>query len=137
MARRGGKEKEGGVALAYLSSPGTAFPIPEAAYAASVKQHEKDKNTWWHSPLSLVTGGFKPNCRPPTNRGEGKSPCYVHNGHLILQGPNYGLAKTLQNWRTVLARAEGAVVSANMVGLPFKLQTQVMRGRAILFAHTS
>jgi hypothetical protein len=99
-------------ALAYLSSPGTAFPIPEAAYLAAGKRHEADKYKWWHAPLSLVTGGFRPNCRPATNRSEGKSPCYVHNGHLILQGPNYALAKTLQNWRTVVARAAGPEVGA-------------------------
>lgn len=104
------------MALAYLSSPGTAFPIPEGAYVASGKRYEADKHTWWHAPLSLMTGGFKPNCRPPTNRSEGKSPCHVHNGHLILQGPNYALAKTLQNWRTVAGRAGpgAAAVSANM-----------------------
>ena len=105
--------------LAYLSSPGTAFPIPEDAYKAAGRQHDADKNKWWHAPLSLVTGGFRPNCRPPTNRSEGSSPCFVHNGHLILQGPNYALAKTLQNWRTVAARAgeggvKGVSVSANM-----------------------
>jgi hypothetical protein len=42
---------------------------------------------------------------PPGEESRGSAPCYVHNGHLILQGPNYALAKTLQNWRTVVARA--------------------------------
>ena len=37
------------------------------------------------------------------------------SARIYLQGPNYALAKTLQNWRTVVARAgDGAVVSANM-----------------------
>lgn len=115
----------------------------EAAYAAAGHRHAADRHTWWHTPLSLITGGFKPNCRPPCHRdrghdaddggeleppcdvgeatppGEesrGSAPCYVHNGHLILQGPNYALAKTLQNWRTVVARAGPEVwrLSANV-----------------------
>ena len=104
-----------GTALAYLASPGTAFPIPRAAYEASDERYRRDRWTWWHAPLSAMSGGFKPNCRPPITRAQrGAAACHVHNGHLILQGPNYALAKTLQNWRAVAARAAGATVSANM-----------------------
>ena len=79
-----------------------AYDAADARYKAGPK--------WWHTPLSLITGSFKANCRAPTPRGEAGDLCCVHNGHLILQGPNYALAKTLQNWRTVVARAgDGAV----------------------------
>ena len=39
---------------------------------------------------------------------------YVHDGHVILQGPNYALAKTLQNWSAVARGANGVATSANM-----------------------
>lgn len=103
-------------ALAYLSSPGTAFPIPKDAWDASEARLAEDRGTWWHAPIAALTGnfrGFTPNARRPARRADG-SECRVHNGHLILQGPNYALAKTLQNWRGVVARADGTVVSANM-----------------------
>lgn len=105
-----------GTALAYLSSPGTAFPIPKDAWDASEARLAEDRGTWWHAPIAALTGnfrGFTPNARRPSTRADG-SECRVHNGHLILQGPNYALAKTLQNWRGVVARAGGTVVSANM-----------------------
>ena len=103
-------------ALAYLSSPGTAFPVPKDAWDASEARLAEDRGTWWHAPIAALTGnfrGFTPNARRPARRADG-SECRVHNGHLILQGPNYALAKTLQNWRGVVARADGTVVSANM-----------------------
>ena len=37
----------------------------------------------------------------------------VINGLSSVQGPNYALAKTSQQWRAMVAKADGAVVSAN------------------------
>ena len=45
----------------------------------------------------------------------------MHDGHMVLQGPNYALAKTSQNWRAAAAEGErrrsggtSARVSANV-----------------------
>ena len=118
------------VAVAFLSSPGTAFPIPRAAWRHA-KGRERDvaaNEPWFHwrklVGLACGGGGFVPNCRAPLAREAGgdvsngkESPndsdrVYVHDGHVILQGPNYALAKTLQNWRA--AAAGDATTSANM-----------------------
>lgn len=159
---------ESRVAAAFLSSPGTAFPIPRAAWRHA-KGRERDaaaNEPWFHwrklVGLACGGGGFAPNCRAPLAReaerslrettraengedgaaarasslsergdsvsearfGEGDFPTsndsgrgdrvYVHDGHVILQGPNYALAKTLQNWRAVAAGACGTATSANM-----------------------
>lgn len=54
-------------------------------------------------PSSVAAGG-----PPPARR-------YIHDGVLPVQGPNYLLAKTLQQWRAVLARCrDGLCVSANV-----------------------
>ena len=39
---------------------------------------------------------------------------FVTNGMMVVQGPNYALAKTLQMWRCLVARDEGRTVSCNM-----------------------
>jgi hypothetical protein len=126
-------ERRPNAALAYLTSPGTAFPIPKRAWDDSKARHARERWTWWHQPLWLFTGGFKENCRPPAKREkklrvidedaemeddagsvEMFEDVYVHDGHLVLQGPNYALAKTLQNWRAIVAREDGHCVSANV-----------------------
>ena len=38
----------------------------------------------------------------------------VVDGLVIEQGPNYALAKRLQQWRAIVARAEGQVASINV-----------------------
>jgi len=37
----------------------------------------------------------------------------VFNGLVDIQGPNYALAKTSQNWRAILALRDGSIVSSN------------------------
>ena len=68
---------------------------------------------WWAGPTGAVLGGFVPSARAPVIDDAGAER-HVIDGLSLLQGPNYALAKTLQHWRAVVARADGAVVSANM-----------------------
>ena len=117
------------VAAAFLSSPGTAFPIPRAAWRhAKGRERDAEANEGafhWRKLVGLFCGGgFAPNCRAPLARtridttdrsmSETSELAYVHDGHVILQGPNYALAKTLQNWRAVACGANGVATSANM-----------------------
>jgi len=129
------------VAAAFLSSPGTAFPIPRAAWRhAKGRERDAEANEGafhWRRLVGLVCGGgFAPNCRAPlarryrvdttdttavdttdtseTSEQTSDELVYVHDGFVILQGPNYALAKTLQNWRAVICGADGAATSANM-----------------------
>merc|ERR1719161_1660127 len=46
----------------------------------------------------------------------------VYHGFVVAQGPNYALAKTLQNWRCFLAREGGSIVSAN-IGPPSRTES--------------
>ena len=133
------------VSVSFLSSPGTAFPIPAASWEdANERFMESEKNDGmfhWRKVVGVLSGGFgfeyTPSCREPvfrpvTHRDDAtdatsketsrtsekktqkKTPVYVHDGHLVLQGPNYALAKTLQNWRSVVSGGHGVCVSANM-----------------------
>lgn len=94
--------------LAYLGTPSLVYDIPREAYEASQDAY---KAAW------LPMLGYRPNARKPiTPEAPGDAPArYVHDGLLPLQGPNYALAKTLQQWRAVLARSrDGLVVSSNL-----------------------
>jgi hypothetical protein len=46
----------------------------------------------------MYTQGFDTNARAPVLAEDGNE-YFVHNGLVSLQGPNYALAKTMQNWR--------------------------------------
>lgn len=111
------------VGAAFLSSPGTSFPIPRGAWRhAKGREVDAEKNEGvfhWRRLVGLVCGGgFAPNCRAPVTSsnedGTEERTAYVHDGHVILQGPNYALAKTMQNWRAVVCGARGVPTSANM-----------------------
>ncbi|KAH8061472.1 hypothetical protein JL722_4099 [Aureococcus anophagefferens] len=105
-------QKTRDVAYAYLASPGTAYPITAAMADDSRRRHAAAP--LWQTGLSgamkLGGGGYVRNYRDAV----GPARLHVTDGLATVQGPNYALAKTLQNWRAVAARADGRVVSANM-----------------------
>jgi len=82
------------VALSYLTSPATAHPIPEEA-ALDAKNRFASTPSWQHLP-ALVPGWLEAS-------GSWDRPGYVYNGLANIQGPNYALAKTMQQWRGMVA----------------------------------
>eukprot|EP00928_Gymnodinium_smaydae_P032552 TRINITY_DN23544_c0_g3_i3.p1 TRINITY_DN23544_c0_g3~~TRINITY_DN23544_c0_g3_i3.p1 ORF type:complete len:779 (+),score=181.98 TRINITY_DN23544_c0_g3_i3:83-2419(+) len=92
-------------ALAFLGTPTDAHVIPEEA-ATAISTAYKNAPAWmkaWESlgvlkPTRVLTsGGFK----------------YI-DAIVPDQGPNYILAKRLQHWRAVVARADGHTVSSSV-----------------------
>lgn len=101
-----------GCALTYLATPSNGYPIPQDAYEDSKKRL---KNVpWWHGLMSTLLGHFDKSARPQVPSADGTTQYCIFDGLTIVQGPNYALAKTIQNWRCILAREEGILVSANM-----------------------
>ena len=108
-------------ALAYLGTPAVVYPIPAAA--AKDSERRRLETPWWHSLAGVALGPFEPNTRPPLTatrvdpRAKDQSKeIYMYDGINVVQGPNYMLAKTLQNWRAMLARCGPSprIVSVNM-----------------------
>eukprot|EP00924_Labyrinthula_sp_SR-Ha-C_P000357 snap_masked-scaffold_25-processed-gene-4.33-mRNA-1 protein AED:1.00 eAED:1.00 QI:0/-1/0/0/-1/1/1/0/489 len=95
--------------IMYLTSPGTVLPIQSEIVAAS---QEKFQNRGYSDKaLSALLGPFKP---APVLHVKSSKPTeieYVYNGLSNVQGPSYALAKTLQNWRMIVAAQEGRIVS--------------------------
>lgn len=103
--------------LMFMCTPTDVYAVPPEVIAASqAKYAERSKI---HSQLSKAMSIlsrqylFKANDHSlfASENGEqyGISDCLV-----IEQGPNYALAKRLQQWRATLARAQGQVVSINI-----------------------
>lgn len=99
------------VRLANLCTPTDCYLIPEAAWKASTANLKAAP--LWQTLLSLVAsplGKLVPNALPPL-KGSG---LHHMDGLVLAQGPNYALAKRLQQWRAVLARDAGCTVSINI-----------------------
>jgi len=114
------ENRESETSIAYLGSPATIYPIPEAAWQES-NRRRKEQRPWWHNLTSPVLGPYKPNTADPVfadkvNEDAPGAPkrIYLYNGISVTQGPNYLLAKTIQNWRAVLSRHQKHIVSVNM-----------------------
>lgn len=104
----------GAVALAYLTSPTTIYTIPDEAAMDAKRRYEQGQTQWtsWTSLVNAVSFG---NWLQPSNtwkqfedRNEsGTKKPVVFNGVYTLQGPNYCLAKMMQQWRCIVARYGG------------------------------
>ncbi|MGV1003310.1 MAG: hypothetical protein ACOYEV_00795 [Candidatus Nanopelagicales bacterium] len=118
--------------LAWLATPTDVFAVGMDAVAESRRRwHDASAAaTFARRPLSLL-GKFAPNY-PSTvwthdGREYGLCDCLVPQ-----QGPNYLLAKRLQRWRAVTARADGVRVSLNVA--PSTRTRSVAKNRALAAA---
>jgi hypothetical protein len=109
-------EQRSDVALAFLLTPTDVFVIPkEAAESARADFANKRPSRIWRQPLRQVSGGrlFAPNAERTVRDANGNA-FGLYDGIVPQQGPNYALAKRIQKWRALTARAAGHRVSANV-----------------------
>ena len=103
--------------LMFMCTPTDVYAVPSEVIAASKAKYAQRSKI--HSKLSKAMSLlsrqylFKANdhrlLKSENGQQYGISDCLV-----IEQGPNYALAKRLQQWRATLARAQGQVVSINI-----------------------
>jgi len=118
--------------LAYLATPTDVFAVPEeAALAAQAAYAQRPLLTrGLQTPLHLALGErfFQPNCERllagPAGRRYG-----VVDSLVLEQGPNYALAKRLQQWRALWARSLGHRVSLNVA--PSTATASVVKNAAL------
>ncbi|ALH94067.1 hypothetical protein [Acinetobacter equi] len=103
--------------LMFMCTPTDVYAVPEEVISSA---HEKFKNRSALNKLltkSISTVSFKhffnenndALIQSNDQKSYGIADCLV-----VEQGPNYALAKRLQQWRAILARAEGQTVSINI-----------------------
>lgn len=118
--------------LAYLATPTDVYAVPqEAAAAAQAAYAARPLLTRsLQTPLRLATGErfFQPNVdrllAGPAGRRYG-----LVDSLVLEQGPNYALAKRLQQWRALWARSLGHRVSLNVA--PSTATASVIRHPAL------
>eukprot|EP00906_Rhabdomonas_costata_P026566 RCo037856 len=109
---KGVMEKRSDVGVAYLCTPSDAHVIPAAAREHSVGNLRRAP--LWHQFCAFLRArGLRKNAGKPYQDDSGAE-FFVVDAIVPEQGPNYILAKRLQHWRAVVARAGGAIASSNI-----------------------
>lgn len=100
--------------LAYLCTPTDVHLVPAEAHAASEEIYKSYAKNFYCIIMRLLSSGkfLRKNARKPVS-GKGGD-YYLVNGISVAQGPNYALAKRMQHWRAIVARAQGSIVSSNI-----------------------
>lgn len=118
--------------LAYLATPTDVFAVPiECVEDSHVRWEHRGIGGFLQAPLRLARQ-FEPNYPNiyPTTTGQRVG---LNDSIIPQQGPNYVLAKRIQRWRALVARAEGIPVSLNLA--PATRTRSVVRNRALAAAY--
>ncbi|XP_063902311.1 uncharacterized protein LOC135121980 [Zophobas morio] len=120
--------------IAYLNTPTLCYLIPNEAAQASVNNYYKPSifNTIM-MPLRLLAPRLADrNIRTTATTEDGKKE-YIVNGLVLAQGPNYALAKSIQLWRSIIAKEKGFLVSSNIA--PATKTVSVVHNRKFAWAY--
>jgi hypothetical protein len=119
--------------LAMLGTPTDVCAVPAELMRAAHARHVQRPLAarLWQPPLRLLSAGrlFERNIEPAKN-GFG-----IVDALVVQQGPNYALAKRLQQWRAVAASADGCRVSTHIA--PPSLIGSVLKNRMMAAAYRS
>eukprot|EP00668_Euglena_longa_P028940 GGOE01036275.1.p1 GENE.GGOE01036275.1~~GGOE01036275.1.p1 ORF type:complete len:740 (+),score=209.66 GGOE01036275.1:167-2221(+) len=118
---------------AYLCTPTDAHVVPAAAMEHS--SNILRVSPLWQQLLAIVLKGpkaMRPNKRKPVTAENGEQ-FYVCDAIVPDQGPNYILAKRLQHWRAILARANGCKASSNIA--PSTATVSVVSNKSFALAY--
>jgi hypothetical protein len=120
------------ITLAYLATPTDVFMVPMDAVEESRRRWEsRGISGLLQSPLRLMRQ-FEPNYAVTYTADDG-TPFGLNDSLVPQQGPNYALAKRLQRWRALVARADGVPVSLNLA--PATRTQSVVKNRALAAAY--
>lgn len=100
-----------GLTLAFLCTPTDCHVITKQGWEAAKRQHAAAP--LWQKALEAL-GVLRRNTERPITSRDGKHTYYIVDSLAVGQGPNYALAKRMQHWRAVVARAQGVSVSSNV-----------------------
>jgi hypothetical protein len=118
--------------LMYMATPTDVFAVPEDAARMAMRRYvERTRITKAAAAtLQRLSGGrfLQPHITGLIQSGNGKQYGVV-DCIVTEQGPNYALAKRLQQWRAVVARASGQRVSLNVA--PSTTTRSVIKNRAL------
>ncbi|MDX1415800.1 MAG: hypothetical protein R3293_16505 [Candidatus Promineifilaceae bacterium] len=121
--------------LAFLATPTDVFAVPEETAAMAQERFDSRRaERLYQEPVRALSGGryFRPNVQEMIITPAGVSYGLI-DSLVTQQGPNYALAKRIQQWRAIVARASGVRVSANVA--PATTTYSVIRNIALAAAY--
>lgn len=92
--------------LAYMATPTDSFAVPEAVAHRVMNAWQRRSAMRKLAQWPLSSFAFKPAMTQVYESSNGKRYGIV-DSTITQQGPNYALAKRLQQWRSIVARSEG------------------------------
>jgi len=121
-------------ALAFLCTPTDAHVITDEARKAALANYNSFD---WRNLLVLPIRMFSrrmlvKNALSPIKTKDGKEISMV-DGLVVAQGPNYALAKRMQHWRAIVARASGCIVSSHIA--PSTATASVVHNKQFAWAY--
>jgi hypothetical protein len=120
------------VHLAYLATPTDVFAVPSYVVVESRQRYAGRNLARRLSRLGTAGRLFEPSYPTTLTTSDGLE--YGLADSLVAQqGPNYALAKRIQRWRALDARAAGRVVSLNVA--PATRTRSVVRNRVLAAAY--
>jgi hypothetical protein len=103
--------------LAWMATPTDVFAVPQALAEAVMHAYDERSTLKRLAQAGLRAGSggrsFVPHIEALVEADDG-SRWGVVDCLVVEQGPNYALAKRLQQWRAIVARADGQVASINV-----------------------
>lgn len=123
---------KGSVSLGYLCSPTDVFVCDTEARNAMVANYKKGAGFVAKLMHAISPKKYNVKNAIDTVKVGDREFCIV-DGIVVQQGPNYALAKRLQHWRAMLARAEGSPVSTNIA--PSTATASVVHNKSFAFAY--
>jgi hypothetical protein len=116
------------LALAFLATPTDVFAVPPEAVEEATRRYAQATGvSRLRRPLRMVSVGrlFARNYPPGADPG-------INDTLVLQQGPNYALAKRIQRWRAIQARADGIAVSLRVA--PATRTRSVVKNRVLAAA---
>jgi hypothetical protein len=116
------------IALAFLATPTDVFAVPPEAVEEATRRYAQATGvSRLRRPLRMVSVGrlFARNYPPGADPG-------INDTLVLQQGPNYALAKRIQRWRAIQARADGTAASLRVA--PATRTRSVVKNRVLAAA---
>ena len=120
------------VSLAFLATPTDAFAVPAEVVEDSRRRYGARPVATRAARIGTAGRLFRPNYARPERLPDG-SLGGISDSLVPQQGPNYALAKRIQRWRALQARADGRLVSLNVA--PATRTRSVLRNRVLAAAY--
>lgn len=106
-------EKNKNTSLMFMSTPTDIYALP-ISFKKEIEQQQRQRSFLEKSMTQLISQFSCKKILHKTIFTDYSEKYTIYDGLVLQQGPNYALAKRLQQWRALVARHQGQCVSINV-----------------------